>query len=311
MDRWRVSLFGDRLHVIVDGDAQVGVAAARRSGSRARASASSRRGSRTSRSRTSSSASSSRAAGRGRRRRACHAPHRGPGAQGADPAGARSARAGAGARPAGGPHRAHRHVDLAHGARPADRRAGPRPDAAVPPVRGRIPHLADVPRRDAAADDVARARADTAAGRARALIIPTHFGREIWRGRGAPRCRCWWTAPTATPRALIRGNAAPLTRAFAQAGRGRRRPAPMIQTATRLWFNPAATPRKFYGPGIFVLALSMFPDRARHARDVARGRAADDSAGVRLEHLRARVPARQDPRLHGRRAGAVRCCWSS
>jgi ABC-2 type transport system permease protein len=30
-------------------------------------------------------------------------------------------------------------------------------------------------------------------------------------------------------------------------------------TAIRLWFNPGRSSKKFYGPGIFVLAMSMFP----------------------------------------------------
>jgi ABC-2 type transport system permease protein len=32
-----------------------------------------------------------------------------------------------------------------------------------------------------------------------------------------------------------------------------------IQTAIRLWFNPGLSSKKFYGPGIFVLGISMFP----------------------------------------------------
>ena len=59
-----------------------------------------------------------------------------------------------------------------------------------------------------------------------------------------------------------------------------------------------------------VLGLSIFPDRAGRAGHVARGRAADDPAGVRLEHLGARVPARQDPGRDDDRARAVRCCRS-
>jgi ABC-2 type transport system permease protein len=34
---------------------------------------------------------------------------------------------------------------------------------------------------------------------------------------------------------------------------------PAVRTATRLWFNPGREPRKFYGPGMLVLALSIFP----------------------------------------------------
>ena len=32
-----------------------------------------------------------------------------------------------------------------------------------------------------------------------------------------------------------------------------------VQAAIRLWFNPGLSSKKFYGPGIFVLGLSMFP----------------------------------------------------
>ena len=32
-----------------------------------------------------------------------------------------------------------------------------------------------------------------------------------------------------------------------------------VQAAIRLWFNPGLSSKKFYGPGVFVLAISMFP----------------------------------------------------
>src|SRR5262249_10275751 len=32
-----------------------------------------------------------------------------------------------------------------------------------------------------------------------------------------------------------------------------------VQPAIRLWYNPGLSSKKFYGPGIFVLGLSMFP----------------------------------------------------
>jgi len=56
---------------------------------------------------------------------------------------------------------------------------------------------------------------------------------------------------------LTRGGASQITRAFAQQRGGA--PVPLIRTATRLWFNPGREPRKFYGPGMFVLGLSIFP----------------------------------------------------
>src|SRR5262249_57182402 len=32
-----------------------------------------------------------------------------------------------------------------------------------------------------------------------------------------------------------------------------------VQPAIRLWYNPGLSSKKFYGPGIYVLGLSMFP----------------------------------------------------
>jgi ABC-2 type transport system permease protein len=32
-----------------------------------------------------------------------------------------------------------------------------------------------------------------------------------------------------------------------------------VRSVVRLWYNPGLSARKFYGPGIFVLAISMFP----------------------------------------------------
>ncbi|HXJ84981.1 MAG TPA: ABC transporter permease [Candidatus Methylomirabilis sp.] len=97
-----------------------------------------------------------------------------------------------------------------------------------------------------------------ASGRVRAaLIIPTHFAREIRRGRLA-EAQLLVDATDTNTALLARGGAGQITRAFAQ----QLAPAdsmPAIQTATRLWFNPGRQPRKFYGPGMFVLSLSIFP----------------------------------------------------
>jgi ABC-2 type transport system permease protein len=125
-------------------------------------------------------------------------------------------------------------------------------------------------------------------GRVRAaVIIPTHFGRDVRRGRGA-EAQMLVDATDGNTARLIRGNATQLTRAFAQqvlpqqaglrsAGSqpaasppvgsppvgsqqaGRQTTSGMIETVTRLWFNPGREPRKFYGPGFMVLALSIFP----------------------------------------------------
>src|SRR5262249_53197543 len=88
------------------------------------------------------------------------------------------------------------------------------------------------------------------------LIIPRHFGRDIARGATTP------------VQLLVDGsdaNTAKLTSAYADqvtqtynSKMGSANAAP-VQTAIRLWFNPGLSSKKFYGPGIFVLGLSMFP----------------------------------------------------
>jgi ABC-2 type transport system permease protein len=96
-----------------------------------------------------------------------------------------------------------------------------------------------------------------AAGRARAaVIVPEHFEREIRRGRPV-EAQVLVDATDGNTAQLIRGSAAQVTRAFARQVPGA--PAPLIETATRLWFNPGRESRKFYGPGFLVLGLSIFP----------------------------------------------------
>ena len=96
------------------------------------------------------------------------------------------------------------------------------------------------------------------AGRVRgAVIVPEHFMREVRRGRPA-QTQLLVDATDSNTAKLIRGGAAQITRAFAL-GLGQAQTTPLIQTATRLWFNPGRAPRKFYGPGFLVLGLSIFP----------------------------------------------------
>jgi ABC-2 type transport system permease protein len=97
-----------------------------------------------------------------------------------------------------------------------------------------------------------------AAGRARAaVIIPEHFARQIHRRRLA-QTQLLVDATDTNTALLARGGASQVTRAFAQ-GLGPGASSLGIRAATRLWFNPGREPRKFYGPGMFVLALSIFP----------------------------------------------------
>ena len=97
-----------------------------------------------------------------------------------------------------------------------------------------------------------------ASGRARgAVILPEHFAREIQRGRVAEAQLLVDGTDTNTA-LLVQGAAGQITRAFSQQVSGEDA-APAVRTATRLWFNPGREPRKFYGPGMLVLSLSIFP----------------------------------------------------
>ncbi|HEY6252334.1 MAG TPA: ABC transporter permease [Candidatus Angelobacter sp.] len=88
------------------------------------------------------------------------------------------------------------------------------------------------------------------------LIIPAHFGRDVARGQATP-VQLLVDASDANTAKLTSGYAAQITRAY-NSSMGAANPPP-IQTAIRLWFNPGLSSRKFYGPGVFVLGLSMFP----------------------------------------------------
>jgi ABC-2 type transport system permease protein len=90
-----------------------------------------------------------------------------------------------------------------------------------------------------------------------ALIIPERFGRDIARGANSP-VQLLIDASDANTAKLISGYAGQITRAYDQRMAGWSQPEP-VQTAMRLWYNPGRSSKKFFGPGIFVLGLSMFP----------------------------------------------------
>jgi drug efflux transport system permease protein len=89
------------------------------------------------------------------------------------------------------------------------------------------------------------------------LIIPAHFGRDVARGVETP-VQLLVDASDANTAKLAAGYASQITRAYNQGAFGVQ-PAGPVQTAIRLWYNPGLSSKKFYGPGIFVLGLSMFP----------------------------------------------------
>jgi len=89
------------------------------------------------------------------------------------------------------------------------------------------------------------------------LIIPPHFGRDLARGVNAP-VQIIMDASDANTAKLVSGDASQIANAFNQQMNGGTQGAP-VQAAMRLWFNPGLSSKKFYGPGVFVLGISMFP----------------------------------------------------
>ena len=90
-----------------------------------------------------------------------------------------------------------------------------------------------------------------------ALIIPEHFGRDMARGVNSP-VQLLVDASDANTAKLISGYAGEITAAYNQRRMGSSQPQ-LVQAAIRLWYNPGRSSKKFFGPGIFVLGLSMFP----------------------------------------------------
>ncbi len=90
-----------------------------------------------------------------------------------------------------------------------------------------------------------------------ALIIPEHFGRDITRGVDSP-VQFLIDASDANTAKLIAGYAGQIARAYDRLNAGPSQAEP-VQAAIRLWYNPGRSSKKFFGPGIFVLGLSLFP----------------------------------------------------
>jgi ABC-2 type transport system permease protein len=90
-----------------------------------------------------------------------------------------------------------------------------------------------------------------------AIIIPAHFERDIARG-SSPTVQLLVDAADSNTAKLASGYAQAITQAYNLRMVGQVNPQP-VQTAIRLWYNPELSSKKFYGPGVFVLGLSMFP----------------------------------------------------
>jgi ABC-2 type transport system permease protein len=88
------------------------------------------------------------------------------------------------------------------------------------------------------------------------LIIPPHFGRDLAQGVNSP-VQILVDASDANTAKLVSGYATQVTSAYNRDTAAAQ--AAPVQTAIRLWYNPGLSSQKFYGPGIFVLGISMFP----------------------------------------------------
>lgn len=92
-----------------------------------------------------------------------------------------------------------------------------------------------------------------------ALIIPEHFERDVLRGHNT-EVQILVDATEPNTANIMRGSLSALTNNFLQqALPPNLRMRPAIKAVPRLWFNPGRDSKKFYGPGNFVLGLSMFP----------------------------------------------------
>lgn len=89
------------------------------------------------------------------------------------------------------------------------------------------------------------------------LIIPEHFGRDLARGFSTP-VQMLIDASDSNTANLISGDAGQIVRAYNANHSGALRAQP-VEAQIRLWYNPGLSSRKYSGPGVFVLAISMFP----------------------------------------------------
>jgi len=90
-----------------------------------------------------------------------------------------------------------------------------------------------------------------------ALIIPVQFGRSVVRGVPAA-VQFLVDGSDANTASLVAGDAERIVRAYNAATAGATQ-TPPVQAQIRLWYNPGLSSKKYSGPGVFVLALSMFP----------------------------------------------------
>jgi ABC-2 type transport system permease protein len=90
-----------------------------------------------------------------------------------------------------------------------------------------------------------------------ALIVPKNFGRDLARGYTSP-VQMLVDGSDSNTAQLVSAYAKEVANAYNETAAGSGPQGP-IHPAVRLWYNPGRSSNKFYGPGIFVLMLSLFP----------------------------------------------------
>lgn len=91
-----------------------------------------------------------------------------------------------------------------------------------------------------------------------ALIIPHDFERDLTRGLDAS-VQLLVDGSDANTSRLLAGYASGVAQSFNTSRSIADAPGALVRTALRFWYNPGLSSKKFYGPGIFVMGLSMFP----------------------------------------------------
>ena len=90
-----------------------------------------------------------------------------------------------------------------------------------------------------------------------AIIIPVHFGRDMARGINSP-VQFMLDASDANTARQTQGYALQIAAAYNRSAAMLALSEP-VRAEIRFWYNPGRSSKKFFGPGIFVLGISMFP----------------------------------------------------
>jgi ABC-2 type transport system permease protein len=89
------------------------------------------------------------------------------------------------------------------------------------------------------------------------IVIPENFGRRIARGENA-EVQMLVDGSDSNTAHIIAGDASEIIRAYNGDAGDATHPA-AVTAAIRLWYNPSRSSKQFYGPGIFVMGMSLFP----------------------------------------------------